>query len=141
MAGMPKLTASNAAHTVPDDVMSQLMFTPWFIPVITRSGLSSITYSAPTITASAGLPETLYASLPSSSSTVLISKCLNKVIRRPTLLLFSSGATTVTLAKSSTACFAANIPGANTPSSFDIRMFINLKTQKRLYDLISLFFS
>jgi len=123
IAGIPRLTASKAAHTVPEDVMSQLILTPWFIPLITRSGFSSITYFAPTTTQSAGLPLTEYAELPSSSWQDSICKCLNNVKRRPTLLLFLSGATTVTLAKSSTACFAANIPGANTPSSLDIKMF------------------
>ena len=121
-AGHPERTASIAALTVPEYVMSSPRLAPWLIPLATRSIGPGSRPRNTRPTASDGEPSIDQAGVPSASVRSRTRSGRHIVREWPTALWFVSGAITTTSPSAAIAWARASRPRDSIPSSFVTRM-------------------
>src|SRR5450756_1834305 len=121
-AGQPERTASIAALTVPEYVMSSPRFAPWLMPLATRSIGPGSRPRKTSPTASDGEPSIDHAGVPSASVRSRTRSGRHIVREWPTALWFVSGAITRTSPRVAIACASASRPRDSMPSSLVTRM-------------------
>src|SRR4051812_1376669 len=120
MPGMPSSSASSAAATVPEYVMSSPRLEPWLIPDTTRSASKpSIRPSFARRTQSTGVPSVAYPVVPSSKSTSCTHSGRRVVIMRANAERLPSGAMTATSTSGTFTRARRSVcrPSASMPSS------------------------
>src|SRR5690606_12483096 len=120
----PVITASIAAVTVPEYVISCPMFACGLIPETTKATFSSMNPSKANATQSEGAPSGVKAGVPSERSISRTRRGRSIVFACPEADQYLSGARIVTLPRFFNSSARADNPGAVTPSSFVTKICI-----------------